>query len=532
MQREPTAPDQRERRQRPAGPPAAADLVWLMREARQKFIVRFQAHFETMQQLLLRNHDSQATDEELRGLVHRLAGLAGTMGFPTVSERASALEAILEERADSRRLPAARQALESIRDAFTSDLTAPPTWSSGGSLTEGEQLKVFVVDDDPQQRSLMTTCLMEAGHDPIAFDSGRGVLDRARTERPSAILLDVNMPEVDGYATCQSLKGDAETRGIPVVFMTTRAGLNDKLIGLSLGADDYLCKPVDGRELLLRLRLLTERAQAPGTELPAGAHEDDPLPYQTFVMRARPLLTASAASVVVLRIPDGDPAGTLASIREDIRRRDLIGWYDDSHLALLFPDMSATDARSRWKDMIRRLPAAVARGLNVGITCSSEPGARTIESLLADAFDALTGAHTLGEEVAVDAPERPQVKPRSDLTIVVVEDDADVAHILDAHIQAAGYRTVMASDGEAAIRAVDSHAPAAMILDLMLPKMTGFDVLQTMKLKPGRRPPVLVLSARNREHDVTRAFQVGASDYMVKPFSPQELLARIARLLK
>jgi len=70
------------------------------------------------------------------------------------------------------------------------------------------------------------------------------------------------------------------------------------------------------------------------------------------------------------------------------------------------------------------------------------------------------------------------------------------------------------------------------VLDLMLPKRTGFDVLAELRQMPAPRPSVLVLSARGREEDVTRAFALGADDYMIKPFSPQELIARLGRLLR
>jgi DNA-binding response OmpR family regulator len=71
-----------------------------------------------------------------------------------------------------------------------------------------------------------------------------------------------------------------------------------------------------------------------------------------------------------------------------------------------------------------------------------------------------------------------------------------------------------------------------LVLDLMMPKRNGFEVLAKLNQREGPRPSVIVLSARGREDDVTRAFDLGANDYMTKPFSPQELLARVARLLR
>ena len=98
-------------------------------------------------------------------------------------------------------------------------------------------------------------------------------------------------------------------------------------------------------------------------------------------------------------------------------------------------------------------------------------------------------------------------------------------------MRAGGFSTTIAIDGQQAIEAVEREQPDVLILDLMMPKMTGFDVLHRIRAL-ANKPRVIVLSARGREQDITRAFDLGADDYMMKPFSPQELRARIGRLLR
>ena len=96
----------------------------------------------------------------------------------------------------------------------------------------------------------------------------------------------------------------------------------------------------------------------------------------------------------------------------------------------------------------------------------------------------------------------------------------------------AGYRTLLAFDGEQTLAAVRAHEPDALVLDLMMPKLNGFDVLTQIQEGPAPRPRIIVLSGRGREQNVMRAFDLGADDYLTKPFNPQELMARIARLIK
>jgi DNA-binding response OmpR family regulator len=136
-----------------------------------------------------------------------------------------------------------------------------------------------------------------------------------------------------------------------------------------------------------------------------------------------------------------------------------------------------------------------------------------------------------GELAATRSARPAQEAARPQRRLVLADDDPDVAHIVDAHMRAGGFSTTLAFDGQQALEAVEREQPDVLILDLMMPKMTGFDVLHRIRAL-ANKPRVIVLSARVREQDVTRAFDLGADDYMLKPFSPQELRARISRLLR
>ena len=114
----------------------------------------------------------------------------------------------------------------------------------------------------------------------------------------------------------------------------------------------------------------------------------------------------------------------------------------------------------------------------------------------------------------------------TDATILIVEDDPGLAEGLEYNLEAAGYDVVVARDGDAGLAAVREGRPDLVVLDLMLPKRSGFDVLEALRAA-GCDVPVVILSARDGELDKIRGFDLGAVDYVTKPFSVGELLARI-----
>jgi DNA-binding response OmpR family regulator len=118
------------------------------------------------------------------------------------------------------------------------------------------------------------------------------------------------------------------------------------------------------------------------------------------------------------------------------------------------------------------------------------------------------------------------------MTVLLVDDDPDVVRIIDTQMRAAGHGCTLAFDGEQALAEIDRCRPDVVMLDLMMPKLGGFEVLARLNEREGPRPAVVVISARGREADVTRAFDLGASDFVTKPFSPQELMARVTRLVR
>jgi two-component system, OmpR family, phosphate regulon response regulator PhoB len=112
---------------------------------------------------------------------------------------------------------------------------------------------ILVVDDEPEVVALVTTTLHRAGYNVIAAGDGSVALERARHEHPALIVLDLFLPQLSGWEVCKLLKKEEGTRQIPIVMLSCKAETQDRVLGLELGAEDYITKPFSPRELTLRV---------------------------------------------------------------------------------------------------------------------------------------------------------------------------------------------------------------------------------------------------------------------------------------
>lgn len=117
--------------------------------------------------------------------------------------------------------------------------------------------------------------------------------------------------------------------------------------------------------------------------------------------------------------------------------------------------------------------------------------------------------------------------------IVVVEDSQDIADLIAHYLQGAGYEATVTANGSEGLRLAKTTMPDAIILDLMLPGMDGLHVCQALRAEPRTAAiPIIMLTARGEESDRIRGLEFGADDYVTKPFSPKELVARVGALLR
>jgi two-component system cell cycle response regulator len=272
--------------------------------------------------------------------------------------------------------------------------------------------RILVVDDEPQNLELMEAMLVSSGYEVHLAERGEQAIALAHEKTPDLILLDLMMPGLSGFEVCARIKGDPQTAGIPVLFVTALSQISDKERALAAGGDDFLSKPFHQAELLARVEALLkvrhvnrdlEKALAYLHGLELSRHERTP------------------------RKPAG-PAG---------------------------PDASA---------------------------------------------------------------------------VLVVDDAQAVRQLYSEVLRDAGYVTHEAENGEQALEIARQQAIDVVLLDIMMPGMSGLEVLARLgELRPDS--PVIIITASPTSDNAIAALRLGAFDFIVKGFKNELMLATVARAM-
>lgn len=120
--------------------------------------------------------------------------------------------------------------------------------------------RALVAEDDPDIGQLLARYLQKAGFTPTVVTNGRDVVPSVKRAPPDVIILDVMMPGMDGLDVCRALRADPDTAAVPIIMLTARGEESDRIVGLELGADDYITKPFSPNEVIARVRALLRRA--------------------------------------------------------------------------------------------------------------------------------------------------------------------------------------------------------------------------------------------------------------------------------
>ena len=132
--------------------------------------------------------------------------------------------------------------------------------------------KILIVDDDANICELLRLYLSKEGYTPVIVNDGVAAVESIDTVKPSLVLLDIMLPKLDGWQVCRKIR---QTSDVPIIMMSAKGETFDKILGLELGADDYVVKPFDSKEVVARIKAVLRRALAPATEIPKEVSFDN-----------------------------------------------------------------------------------------------------------------------------------------------------------------------------------------------------------------------------------------------------------------
>ncbi|TWP45226.1 response regulator transcription factor [Lentzea tibetensis] len=179
---------------------------------------------------------------------------------------------------------------------------------------------VLVADDDHKNAELIKRYLDREGHDVKVVHDGRSAIDEVRSARPDLLVLDVMMPGVDGLDVCRILRRESD---VPVLMLTARSTADDLLLGFDLGADDYVTKPYDPRELMARVRAILQRSRRTTSQaIQVGAIKIDPMRHEVHVGSKRIDCTPVEFKILATLAASPDRVFTRGQLLEQARGID------------------------------------------------------------------------------------------------------------------------------------------------------------------------------------------------------------------
>ncbi|MBN9353257.1 MAG: response regulator, partial [Hyphomicrobium denitrificans] len=387
-------------------------------------------------------------------------------------------------------------------------------------IVAGDQV-LLIVEDDPRYAKILIDAARETGFKAIVCYRGVDALSIATDYNPTAISLDIHLPDVLGWSVLSQLKHNPLTRHIPVQVVTLD---DDRHHGLARGAFSYLTKPLEADALKSALRRIAEFAKTPRKRLLIV--DDD----SAERMSIAELLKND--DVEIFSAADG--ADALKQLRENP--------IDCVVLDLKLPDMSGFEILEQMcgSPAMRDIPVVVFTGREL----SSEEDykirqlARTVVVKGVESPERLLDETALFlHRVIAELPaEKRELLSRLHGTddylvgrkVLLVDDDARNIFALSSLLERRGMDVLTATTGREAIETLNSTDVSIVLMDIMMPEMDGYQTMQRIRgSDKHQRLPIIALTAKAMKGDREKCLEAGASDYLAKPVDTEQLLSAL-----
>jgi CheY-like chemotaxis protein/HAMP domain-containing protein len=389
------------------------------------------------------------------------------------------------------------------------------------TIAPGESV-VLIVEDDPHFARLMMGAARDKGFKVLVASRGTEALALAREHHPTAISLDIFLPDMLGWTVLSQLKQDPGTRHIPVQIVTLD---EDRHHGLARGAFSFVQKPASSQGLdeafarikgysaprRKRLLLVEDDQNERNSVAELLSHEDIEIAAAETGAEALVQLRRDQVDCVVLdlKLPDMSGFEVLETIRDDAELRDIpVVVFTGRELSADEDATLHTMARSvvvKGVESPERLLDETALFLHRVVADLPPAKQRMLERL-----------HSSDEDLLRR-------------TVLLVDDDARNIFALSSVLERRGMEVLTATTGSEAIAVLSSREDVALVLmDIMMPGMDGYETIQEIRSRPAfRRLPILALTAKAMKGDREKCLEAGASDYLAKPVNVEQLLSAL-----
>jgi CheY-like chemotaxis protein/CHASE3 domain sensor protein len=394
----------------------------------------------------------------------------------------------------------------------------PDTIDDDRRTIQPGQTTILVIEDDTAFTRILIDMIHRKGYRALAASNGEDGLQLAREHHPTGILLDVMLPMMDGWTVMDRLKADADTRAIPVHFISAT---DEATRGLELGAVGFLTKPVSRESISAAFEKLLHFAEGHQRHLLIVDDEADSRTAVRTMLRADNVVIDEAASA------------------EEALEKTVVTRYDCIVLDLGLPGMSGLQ-------LLEHLSRA-AEGVPPVVVYSGRDLSREENLLLRQYTDAIVikGARSperLLDEVSLflhsiqHAPKRlasgGNALASAELAgrrVLLVDDDMRNLFALSKVLRSWGLAVSMAQDGQKALKALaDDQTPELVLMDIMMPVMDGYDTIRAIRAQARFTGlPIIALTAKAMRGDREKCLEAGASDYLSKPIDIDKLASMI-----
>jgi HAMP domain-containing protein/CheY-like chemotaxis protein/signal transduction histidine kinase len=389
------------------------------------------------------------------------------------------------------------------------------------NIAKGDAV-LLIVEDDPHYARVVCDLSRDKGFKVLIANTGSEALMLAQEYSPTAISLDVFLPDMLGWTVLNHLKQNPNTRHIPVQMLTLD---EDRHHGLSRGAFGFVTKPSSAEDLdeaLTRIRLFSE-----------------PRRKRLLVVEDNPAEQFSVRELLGSDDIDIDVADSGASALRTLTDEN----YDCVVLDLRLPDMTGFEVLEQLRDnpKLRDLPVVVFTGreLTPEEDAQLKTLARSVVVKDVESPERLLDetALFLHRVVANLPPEKQQMLDRLHRSddalarrkVLIVDDDVRNIFALSSVLERRGMTVLSAGTGREAIETIDSTPDLAIVLmDIMMPEMDGYETMQVIRQNQAlRRLPIIALTAKAMKGDRERCLEAGASEYLAKPVNTEQLLSAL-----